>query len=282
MEEDDEEKTGFHIEEGVYCFTHMPKELKKFSSYALEDDGEDVEYIQRKLKRVNIKIDPVTSSFGVKEGGFLGYMVTKEGVKADLEKIQAIILGPSPRSPNQIRILFLQLTAISKFIPKLAELKYPIYKARMRLGTVKESGWTNEAEEALRRKEAEGPVVKKFFGQGEKVQETLDENEGGTLNLNRELQTKSTLTPRAWRLYLGKETIEEDSGMGIILVSPEERMHSYVIRLKFNTSDHAIDCEALLAGLAVFVSKGMKDLHVFIESLRLVAQTEGNHMPTTE
>ncbi|GKC13567.1 hypothetical protein Tco_1010349 [Tanacetum coccineum] len=28
MAEDDEEKTGFHTEEGVYCFTHMPKELK--------------------------------------------------------------------------------------------------------------------------------------------------------------------------------------------------------------------------------------------------------------
>ncbi|GJY82412.1 reverse transcriptase domain-containing protein [Tanacetum coccineum] len=28
MAEDDEEKIGFHMEEGVYCFTHMPKELK--------------------------------------------------------------------------------------------------------------------------------------------------------------------------------------------------------------------------------------------------------------
>ncbi|GKF63713.1 hypothetical protein Tco_0187161 [Tanacetum coccineum] len=28
MTEDDEEKIGFHMEEGVYCFTRMPKELK--------------------------------------------------------------------------------------------------------------------------------------------------------------------------------------------------------------------------------------------------------------
>ncbi|GJU29883.1 reverse transcriptase domain-containing protein [Tanacetum coccineum] len=47
------------------------------------------------------------------------------------------------------------------------------------------------------RKEAEGSVVKKFFGQGEQVHETLDENEGGTLNLNKELQAKSIPTPRA-------------------------------------------------------------------------------------
>ncbi|GJV17297.1 reverse transcriptase domain-containing protein [Tanacetum coccineum] len=196
---------------------------------------------------------------GVKKGRFLGHMVTKEGVRANPKKVQAIILSLTPKSPNQIRSLFLQLTAISKFIPKLAELQYP-----------------------FARKEAEGSVVKKFFGQGEQVQETPNANEGGTFNLSKKLQAKSTPTPRAWKLYLGKETIKEGSGVGIILVSPEERMHSYVIRLKFNTSDHAIDCEALLAGLADSVSKGMKDLLVFIDSPKLVAQTEGNHTPATK
>ncbi|GKA99568.1 hypothetical protein Tco_0827562 [Tanacetum coccineum] len=34
-------------------------------------------------------------------------------------------------------------------------------------------------------------------------------------------------------------------------------MHSYVIRLNFNASDHAMDCESLLAGLIAFVSKGL-------------------------
>nr|GFA39192.1 reverse transcriptase domain-containing protein [Tanacetum cinerariifolium] len=32
MAEDDEEKTGFHMEEGVYRFTHMLKELKNFTA----------------------------------------------------------------------------------------------------------------------------------------------------------------------------------------------------------------------------------------------------------
>ncbi|GJU14054.1 reverse transcriptase domain-containing protein [Tanacetum coccineum] len=134
----------------------------------------------------------------------------------------------------------------------------------------------------IQRKEAEGSVVKKFFGQEEQVQETPYANEGETSNLSKKLQAKSTLEPRAWRLYLGKETIEEGSGVGIILVSPDEKMHSYAIRLKFNTSNRAMDCEALLAGLVASVSKGMKDLQIFIDSLTLVAQIEGNHMPIME
>ncbi|GJV21871.1 hypothetical protein Tco_1370891 [Tanacetum coccineum] len=115
-------------------------------------------------------------------------------------------------------------------------------------------------------KEVKGSVVKKFFCQGEQVQETPDVNEGGTFNLSKKLYAKSTPTPRAWRLYLGKETIKEGSNVGIILVSSDEKMHSYVIRLKFNTSDYAIDCEALLAGLAASISKCMKDLHVLMDS----------------
>nr|GEW72881.1 reverse transcriptase domain-containing protein [Tanacetum cinerariifolium] len=144
---------------------------------------QDVKETLRKLKRVNIKIDPVTSPFRVKEGRFLDFMVTQEGVRADLEKVQPIILNPTPKSPNQIR---------------------------------------------------------------------------------------------------SKETIEKGLSVGIILVNPKEKMYSYVIRLKFNASNHAMDCEALLTGLAVSVSKGMKDLHVFMDSPKLVTQTEGNHISATK
>ncbi|GKB41003.1 hypothetical protein Tco_0885945 [Tanacetum coccineum] len=294
------------------------------------------------------------SSFGVKEGKFLGHMVTEEGLKADLEKIQAIILSPTPRGPNQIRSLFLQLTTISKFIPKLAELKYPIREVRTRWETAKGSGWINEAEEALRMikrkvgklqtlaipkegevlmlclrqrnetikkrvqalihttrslrtvfrkhkvkvitdgpmeetlklsgregrlgkwatkirtydisyvqiKEVKGSVIRKFFVQGEQVEKIPYANEGGTLNLRKKIHAKSTLTPRAWRLYLEKEAIKEGLGVGIILVSPEEKMYSYAIRLKFKASNYAMDCEALLAGLAASANQGLATINL--------------------
>ncbi|GJZ56275.1 hypothetical protein Tco_0611468 [Tanacetum coccineum] len=35
-------------------------------------------------------------------------------------------------------------------------------------------------------------------------------------------------------------------------------------------------------GLAASVSKGMKDLHVFMDLPKLTTQTEGNHIPATE
>nr|GEW99588.1 hypothetical protein [Tanacetum cinerariifolium] len=422
MAEDDEEKTWFHTEEEVYCFTHMPKELKNSAAtlqMVMEKDlVQDIEETL-KLKRVNIKIDPITSSFEVKEGMFLGHMVTKEGVRAGLEKVQTIILSPTPKSPNQVRSLFLQLTAISKFIPKLAELKYPISEVRMRFETEEGSGWTNEAEKSLRmikRKlnklqtlfiPKEGEVLMLCLRQRNETISSvmLVEREGIQIHVSyvsRPLQgmeicyapTKKMLqalihTTRSLRavfrkhkvkvrmmekvladqrgrnveIYLEEIVIKSENEQdlfqimeetlrklkrvnikidpitssfrvkkgraevphsqgpnevresrriwldersqrsppkdkkeieqivntgyskgrrGIILVSPDEEMHSYAIRLKLNTSDHAIDCEALLAGLAASVRKGMKDLHVFMDSPKLVSQTKRNHMPATE
>ncbi|GJY91317.1 reverse transcriptase domain-containing protein [Tanacetum coccineum] len=124
MAENGEEKTGFHTEEGVYYFTHMPKgsknsaaTLQRMMEKVLADQKgrnvevyleeivvkskseqslvQDIEETLRKLKRVNIKIDPNTSSFRVEEGRFLGHMVTKEGVRADPEKVQTIIRSPT-------------------------------------------------------------------------------------------------------------------------------------------------------------------------------------------
>nr|GEU79934.1 hypothetical protein [Tanacetum cinerariifolium] len=357
MMEEDEEKTGFHMKEGVYCFIYMLKELKNFAAT-----------LQRMMERV------LADQRGRNVEIYLEEIVIKskkEGLRADTGSIQAIILSLTPRSPNQIRSLFLQLTTINKFISKLVKLKHPIRKARTRMEKAKEYGWTNEAEEALQRikrklsklqtlaipkegedlmlclrqrnetissmllvegeesrylfpmhkvkvvtdgpmeetiklarregrlgkwatdirtydisyvqrKVVEGTIVKKFFSQREQVEETPDTNKGGIFDLSKGFQENSTPTTRAWRLYLGRETIEEGSSVGIILISPREKMYSYVIRLKFKASNHTMDCEALLAGLAASTNQGMKDLHVFINSLTLVAQVEGNHTPTTE
>ncbi|GKB93512.1 reverse transcriptase domain-containing protein [Tanacetum coccineum] len=201
MTEDDEEKTGFHTEERVYCFTYMPKELK--NSMAI---------LQKMVKKV---------------------LADQKGRNMEMY-LEEIVIKSKRRNVSRL--------------------------------------YGNTRRSKSRARECAG----------EKVEGTPDANEGGTFNLNRKLQAKSTLTPRAWRLYLGRETIEEGSGVGIILVSLKEKMYSYAIRLKFNASNHAMDCEALLTGVAVSVSKGMKDLHVFMDSSKLVSQTEGNHTPEIE
>ncbi|GJV72408.1 reverse transcriptase domain-containing protein [Tanacetum coccineum] len=176
MAEGDAENTGFHTEEGVYCFTHMPKELKNFTAT-----------LQRMMEKV------LTDQRGWNVEIYLEVIVIKSKSELDL---------------------------------------------------------------------------------------VLDVKE--TLRKLKRVNIKIDLAMSSFRVKEGKEAIEEDSGIEIILVSPEEKMYSYAIRLKFKASNYAIDCEALLAGLAASDNQGMKDLHVFIDSLTLVAQVEGNHTPAAE
>ncbi|GJS59253.1 reverse transcriptase domain-containing protein, partial [Tanacetum coccineum] len=47
MAKNDEEKTRFHTEEGVYCFTHMPKRKPGFGGDTLKDDGKGLDQSKR-------------------------------------------------------------------------------------------------------------------------------------------------------------------------------------------------------------------------------------------
>ncbi|GJS61743.1 putative reverse transcriptase domain-containing protein [Tanacetum coccineum] len=139
---------------------------------------------------------------------------------------------------------------------RLKRSRIAIVKVRWNSKRGPEFTWEREDQMKLK-KEAEGPVVKKFFGQGEQVEKTPNANKGGIFDLSKGFQANSTPTTRAWRLYLGREIIEEGSGVGIILISLEEKMYSYAIRLKFKASNHAMNCEALLAGLAASANQGI-------------------------
>ncbi|GKB29080.1 hypothetical protein Tco_0868481 [Tanacetum coccineum] len=239
MSEVDEEKTIFHTEEGVYCFTHMPKELKNYATtlqrmmekVLVDQKGQneevyleekvvksrneqsliqDIEITLDKLRRVNVKIDLSKCTFKMEEGKFLGYVVIKEGIRVDLEKIQAILRSPTPRGPDQIRSLSLQLANINRFVPKLAGLMHPIRNVRRSLDAEEGSNWTSKAEEALQKikrrlNKLQALTILKE-GEGEEVLRASDKNSKGT---SKKFQKEQATTPRAWRLYLASESNKE-------------------------------------------------------------------------
>ncbi|GKD04970.1 reverse transcriptase domain-containing protein [Tanacetum coccineum] len=79
-----------------------------------------------------------------------------------------------------------------------------------------------------------------------------------------------------------KSPTKEGSGVGMILVDRMEREYSHAIHLNFQASEGDMDCEALLAGLVASFRRGMKDLHVFVDSRLLIDQVEGSKVSRTE
>nr|GFC52103.1 reverse transcriptase domain-containing protein [Tanacetum cinerariifolium] len=127
----DEEKTTFHIGQGVYCSKKIPFGLKNadatyqrlmnkafesqigwnikvyvddlvVKSYTEAEMMRDIEETFRTLRKVNMKLNPKKCSFGLAEEMFLGYVVTLEERKLSPDKTTAVLQLPSPRTIKEV------------------------------------------------------------------------------------------------------------------------------------------------------------------------------------
>jgi len=88
--------------------------------------AEDLEAVFSALRQYNLRLNPDKCVFGVDRGKFLGFMLTQRGIEVNPEKCKAIIEMRSPTTIKEVQRLIGRLTAISRFLPKLAEQTQPI------------------------------------------------------------------------------------------------------------------------------------------------------------
>jgi len=88
----------------------------------------DLAEVFKALRTYNIRLNPEKCTFGVDGGKFLGFMLTQRGIEANPEKFQAIIDMRSPTNVKEVQRLVGRLTAISRFLPKLADKTKPMIK----------------------------------------------------------------------------------------------------------------------------------------------------------
>ncbi|KAI3825920.1 hypothetical protein L1987_07661 [Smallanthus sonchifolius] len=178
MDPEDEEKTAFYTDEGVFCYTKMPfglnnagatyqrfmdqtfaKQIGKNLEVYVDDlvikstteEGmiKDVEKTFKTLRRAGMKLNPKKCSFGVAEGKFLGVMVTREGIRPNPENVEAIAKMPSPRTLKEVQKLNGRFVALNRFLSRMADRSLPF------MGTLKnclkknDFAWTAEAEAAF-------------------------------------------------------------------------------------------------------------------------------------
>ena len=127
----DREKTTFITKIGLYCYNVMLFGLKNagttyqmlvnkiFSrqigrnmevyvndmlvkSKKMEDHIADLEEAFKILKHFNIKFNPSKCVLEVSSGKFLGFMVSQRGIKANPEKIQALLDMKSPKMIKEV------------------------------------------------------------------------------------------------------------------------------------------------------------------------------------
>ena len=175
MDEEDQEKTAFITSQGLYC------SIALLHSFGLKNAGATYQRLVNKmfnkqigrnmevyvddmlvkskeelahlddlketfttLKQYQMKLNRSKCVFGIASGKFLGFMVSQRGIKANPEKVQAIINMASPGIVKEVQKLNGRIAALTRFVSRATDKCLLFFK------TLKQAfAWTNECEEAF-------------------------------------------------------------------------------------------------------------------------------------
>ncbi|GJZ33546.1 reverse transcriptase domain-containing protein [Tanacetum coccineum] len=179
MAEEDEEKTAFIINQGIFCYTKMPFGLRNaratyqrlvdkafygqigrnlevyvddlvIKSRTEDEIICDIEETFRMLKKINMKLNPKKCTFGVEEGMFLGYQVNTKGIKICSDKVDTVLSLQSPKCLKDVHKLNGKLASLNRFLAKSAEKSLPFFKTLKKCTKKSDFLWTEEAESAFK------------------------------------------------------------------------------------------------------------------------------------
>ncbi|XP_057775222.1 uncharacterized protein LOC130994205 [Salvia miltiorrhiza] len=149
MSPNDEELTAFRTPKGIYCYKVMPFGLKNVGttyqramhkifddilhknvecyvddlvvkSKKRSDHLQDLRMVFERLRKHQLKMNPLKCAFGVKSGKFLGFIVRHQGIEIEQAKIDAIIKMPEPQNIHDLKSLQGKLAYLRRFISNLA------------------------------------------------------------------------------------------------------------------------------------------------------------------
>ena len=96
-----------------------------FSKNAI-DHFQHLRVIFKRCKEYGISLNPKKSVFSVHESKLLGFIVSKEGVTIELERVNAILDLPLPAHKKGLQSFLGKIDFIRRFIPNIAELLLPL------------------------------------------------------------------------------------------------------------------------------------------------------------
>eukprot|EP00253_Pinus_taeda_P006226 PITA_06226 len=132
------------------------KEIHDFLVVYLDDltpfSKSDQEHLKqlRKLfmtcRKYDISLNPKKSLFALEEGKLLGHIISKDGIRIDPERIQAILQIPYPRNIKELQAFLGKINFLRRFIQNLAELIRLLRNMLKKDAKVK---WSLEAKQAF-------------------------------------------------------------------------------------------------------------------------------------
>lgn len=164
MAREDEEKTSFVTDLGTFCFRVIPFRLRntgatfqRLMDQIIEKQiGRNVEVYMDDIhvrsrearthladlketldnvRRAGLRLKSKKYAFRVNEGHFLGFRITSKGIKPRMEKVDAVTAMTPPRTIKEVKKLNGRVTALSRFLPRVADRLRPFYQLQKTAGS---------------------------------------------------------------------------------------------------------------------------------------------------
>jgi ribonuclease HI len=198
VSEPDKEKTAFTTPWGTFMYDKMPfglmnagatfqramdiafvGERDKFVVIYLDDltvfsksDEDHIIHLKQtfeKCRKFGLSLNPKKSHFAMQEGKLLGHIVSRDGIRIDPKRVEAIETLAIPRNVKEIQSFLGKINFLRRFVPNFAEIVKLITDMLRKNNEVK---WTTEAKASfahIKKVISEAPVLaspdylKEFF-----------------------------------------------------------------------------------------------------------------------
>ncbi|GJR98624.1 reverse transcriptase domain-containing protein [Tanacetum coccineum] len=219
MAEGDEEKIAFFTREGVFYYRKLPfVDDMVIKSESKEDMLVDIQETLDKFRAINMKLIPRKCSFGIEGGLFLGYLITKQGIKTKPSKM---LQGAELEYP-ELEKLILALIYIARRLQRYLQA-HPI-----QILTDK------PIKQILTRPEKSGRIAKWAIEIGEH---------------EIEFQGCNSVKGHILADFLAETPSVEDKEMEAEKATDKEPEPENAWKFKFETNNNEAEYEAILAGL---------------------------------
>ncbi|KAG9458899.1 hypothetical protein H6P81_003407 [Aristolochia fimbriata] len=285
----------------VECYVDdLVVKTKQWSDHLL-----DLRAVFERLRRFQLKMNPLKWAFSVTSGKFLGFIVHHRGIEIDQSKIEAIQKMPKPRNISELKSFQGHLAYIRRFISNLAGRCQP-FSRLLKKDTPFE--WDESCQNAFNNIRAyltkplvlvapivDRPLLLYITAQEKSVGALLaqcdeDNKERSLYYLSRTLVgAELNYTPiektyeeiflvevlPPWEMYFGGAARRNGAGAGVLFVSPRRDLLLFSFVLTQNCSNNEAEYQAILLGLGMAVEMKLSQLNINDDSTLVIKKIIG-------
>ena len=142
---------------GKFCSIYIDDII--FWSQTFEEHLNHLSQIFDRFKKANLKLKPTKCHFAKPEVLYLGHIISKDGIKVDPSKTNAVKTFPMPRNQHDIRSFLGLCNYYRKFVKNYSKITNPLNKLLVKDTKFKWTSKCQDAFEFLKEKLINAPIL---------------------------------------------------------------------------------------------------------------------------